>query len=129
MAEPPAPAAGEPRVASMRVFVRALKLDAEIGVHLHEHGRSQPLLIDVELEVAAAGAEELDETVDYQQVVAHARTVAHTHVKLAEDFAERLARLCLGDPRVLSARVRVEKPEALAPEAAGAGAEITLARG
>ncbi len=122
------------RVSSLKVFVRGLKLDAEIGVHLHEHGRTQPLLIDAELELDLEGAHtdtahELTDTYDYTQVVEHARAVAHeSHVKLAEDFAERLARRCLQDPRVWCARVRVEKLEALAPDAAGAGAEITLVR-
>jgi len=117
------------RVSSLKVFVRGLKIDAEIGVHAHEHGRTQPLLIDAELELDLEGAHELSDTYDYTQVVEHARAVAHeSHVKLAEDFAERLARRCLEDPRVWCARVRVEKLEALAPEAAAAGAEITLVR-
>ena len=42
--------------------------------------------------------------------------------------AERLARACLDDARVTRARVRVEKPLALAPHAVGAGVEITLVR-
>jgi dihydroneopterin aldolase len=48
---------------------------------------------------------------------------------LVETFAHRLAERCLADPRVSRARVRVEKPLALAPDAVGAGVEITLARG
>jgi dihydroneopterin aldolase len=123
------PAAADVRVTCMKVFVRGLKLDAEIGVHAHEHGRTQPLLIDAELDLDLAGAQELSETYDYTCVVEHARAVAHeSHVKLAEDFAERLARRCLQDPRVWCAKVRVEKLEALAPDAAAAGAEITLTR-
>jgi dihydroneopterin aldolase len=47
---------------------------------------------------------------------------------VVESFAERLATACLGDPRVLKARVRVEKPLALAPHAAAAGVEITAVR-
>ncbi len=45
-----------------------------------------------------------------------------------EAFAERLGQMCLEDERVTRVRVRVEKPLALAPEAAAAGAEITLTR-
>jgi len=45
-----------------------------------------------------------------------------------ETFAERLARACLADPRVTQARVRVEKPLALAPDAVGAGVEVVLVR-
>jgi dihydroneopterin aldolase len=44
-----------------------------------------------------------------------------------ETFAEQVALSCLRDPRVLSVRVRVEKPEALAP--AIAGVEVLLQRG
>ena len=38
------------------------------------------------------------------------------------------AAMC-ADPRVMRARVRVEKPQALAPHAAAAGVEITVVRG
>lgn len=118
------------RVVGMKVFVRGLRLDAEIGVYAHEHGRAQPLLCDVELDVAAAGAEHLSETINYETVAAKARSVAADgHLQLVEAFAEKLARVCLEDPRVSRARVRVEKPEALAPYAEAAGAEITLVRG
>jgi dihydroneopterin aldolase len=40
-----------------------------------------------------------------------------------------LAEACFTEPRVLRARVRVEKPLALAPDAAAAGVEITAVRG
>jgi dihydroneopterin aldolase len=117
-------------ITGMKVFVRGLVIDAQIGVYAHEHGRSQPLLVDVELEVAIRGAEHLSDTIDYAAIAARAREVAADgHLKLVEAFAERLARACLEDERVLAARVRVEKPQALAPDAAGAGAEITLRRG
>lgn len=114
---------------STTVFVRGLKLKAEIGVHPHEHGRSQPLLVDIEVELAVAGAEHLADTLDYTALADLAMALAADgHLKLAEAFAERLARACLDDPRALRATVRVEKPEALAPRAAGAGAEVTLTR-
>jgi dihydroneopterin aldolase len=112
-----------------RVFVTALKVEAQIGVHRHEFGRTQPLSVDVELDVPGAGTTRLAETLNYETILEHARAVAaEGHVKLVEDFAERVARACLTDPRVTRARVRVEKPLALAPDAAGAGAEIILVR-
>jgi dihydroneopterin aldolase len=119
----------EPRVLSTKVFVTGLKLEAEIGVYRHERGRTQPLVIDVELDVAAAGAEKLRDTVNYEAVAEAARAVAaEGHILLVETFAERLARACLADERVSAVRVRVEKPLALAPQAAGAGVEVALAR-
>jgi dihydroneopterin aldolase len=45
------------------------------------------------------------------------------HVELVEQLADRIARLCLEDPRVRSARVRVEKLDAIA-DCAAVGVEI-----
>ena len=118
------------RVVTTKVFVRGLRLDAEVGVYPHERGRLQPLVVDIELDIAAAGFERLADTIDYSTVAAAARELAGSgHIELVEIFAERLAERCFDDPRVTRARVRVEKPQALAPEAAGAGVEITAVRG
>jgi dihydroneopterin aldolase len=121
--------AGEARVAMTKVFVTGLKLQAEIGVYRHEIGRLQPLSVDVELDVPSAGAGRLADTLNYETILEAARAVAaEGHIELVETFADRLARACLADPRVTRARVRVEKPLALAPDAVGAGCEITLER-
>lgn len=121
---------GPGRMAGVKVFVRGLKLEAEIGVYAHEHGRRQPLIADVELDIGAAGWERLADTINYEMIAEKARQVAaEGHFQLVEGFAERLGQACLEDERVARVRVRVEKPLALAPEAAAAGAEIILARG
>lgn len=113
-----------------KVFVTGLRVEANIGVYDREMGRSQPLVIDAELDVPTAGAERLAETVNYETIAEAARQIAASgHISLVETFAERLARSCLSDPRVTRARVRVEKPLALAPDAAAAGVEITVVRG
>ena len=118
------------RTVMTKVFVTGLKVQAEIGVYKHEIGRVQPLVVDVELDVPTAGAERLAETLNYETILSAARDIAgQGHIELVETFAERLARACLADPRVTQARVRVEKPLALAPDAVGAGVEITLVRG
>lgn len=127
-APPPAPAP-QARVVLTKVFVTGLKIDAEIGIYKHEIGRAQPLVVDVELDIPTAGAERLADTLNYETILTTARTLAATgHIQLVETFAERLARLCLEDPRVTRARVRVEKPLALAPDAVGAGVEVTMVR-
>lgn len=118
------------QVVMTKVFVTGLQVQAEIGVYRHEVGRMQPLVVDVELDVPTAGAEKLADTLNYETVLRAAQDLAaQGHIQLVETFAERLARLCLADPRVTRARVRVEKPLALAPHATGAGVEITLVRG
>jgi dihydroneopterin aldolase len=123
-------AGGATRIVVTKVFVRGLKVDAQIGVHRHEEGRTQPLVIDVELDVAVTNWGSLAETVNYEIIAAKARKVAaQGHRGLVETFAHHLAESCLEEPKVTSVRIRVEKPLALAPEAAGAGVEITAVRG
>jgi dihydroneopterin aldolase len=46
---------------------------------------------------------------------------------LVETLAERVADLCLSDPRVVVVRVRVEKPDVIV-EAGGVGVEIERRR-
>ncbi len=128
MAESPASDVGH--IARLKVFVRALKLDVEIGVYEHEYGRTQPLIVDVELEVVGGGWERIADTINYETIAAKARAVAgEGHFQLVEGFADRLGLACFDDERVTSVRVRVEKPEALAPHAAAAGAELLIVRG
>lgn len=115
---------------SSKVFVTGVKVQAEIGVHRHEIGRVQPLIVDVELDVPTDASDRLSNTLNYEAILQAAQDVAAGgHLALVETFAHRLAERCLADPRVIRARVRVEKPLALAPDAVGAGVEITLARG
>jgi dihydroneopterin aldolase len=116
------------QLASAKVFVRDIPVLAEIGLYSHEYGRSQPLTVDVELEVVPSASEQVGDIVNYENIVAWTRDVAAAgHIKLVETFAEQVALACMRDSRVLSARVRVEKPEALAP--AIAGVEVLLRRG
>ena len=94
---PAAPTTGDaPRHEGLTVFVRGLRLEAGIGVHDHELGRLQPLVIDVTLELAPASIERLADTINYETVASAARAItAAGHVGLVETFAERLATACL----------------------------------
>jgi dihydroneopterin aldolase len=119
----------EPHCLSASVFVRALTVEAEIGVHAHERGRRQALVVDVEIFLTHGGSPALADTVDYETIVRHAHAVADAgHIGLIETFAWRLAQACLAEPNALRVRVRVEKPLALAPRALAGGVEITLSR-
>jgi dihydroneopterin aldolase len=116
------------RLTSAKTFVRDIRVDAEIGVYDFEYGRTQPLVVEVELDVAPSGFDELGDIINYENIVNWTREVAASgHIELVETFAHRVALACMRDGRVLAARVRVEKPEALTP--AVAGVEITLRRG
>lgn len=116
-------------VASTRVFVRGLEVLAEIGVYAHEQGVRQPLMVDIEVEAEAGGWRHLGDTVDYERLVALALATAESgHIGLVESYAQRLADALVAEPRVLNARVRVEKPRALAHHSGVAGVEITAVR-
>ena len=132
------------------VFLRNLVLPAEIGVHPHEHGRRQRIRLNIDLAVAddaargvtrapvggtmggtiggAVGADELSRVVDYEALARGIRAlVAAQHVRLVETLAERIAEFCLEDPRVFTARIRVEKLEVFA-DAESAGVEVERRR-
>ena len=117
--------------ARCRIFVHDLTLEAEIGVHGHEHGQTQPVRINVDLladEEGTPAPERLDRVVCYEAVVTDIRRiVASGHIKLVETLAERIAKACLEDGRVAAARIRIEKPAAIA-DAASVGVEITRYR-
>jgi dihydroneopterin aldolase len=125
----PIPSPEAPRVVQTLVFVRGMHIQAEIGIYDQEHGRTQPLICDVELTLDAQGFEHITDTVNYETILARAQAIAaEGHLKLVETFAERLAFACFDDPRTTKVRVRVEKPEALAPDAEAAGVELVVAR-
>ncbi|MDZ4373357.1 MAG: dihydroneopterin aldolase [Phenylobacterium sp.] len=125
-----APSHTPTRLAVSRIFVTGVKVQAEIGVYRHEIGKVQPLILDVELDALTNASDRLAETVNYETILQAAQDLAGSgHIDLVETFAHRLAERCLTDPRVTRARIRIEKPLALAPHATGAGVEIVLERG
>lgn len=110
------------------VFMRGLRLDAEIGVHPHERGRVQPLVVDVEVELTPRTVEHIADTVNYELLADYARALAaRGHVELVETYAQDLARAVLRETGALSVTVRVGKPDAL-EGAQAAGVEIRLER-
>jgi dihydroneopterin aldolase len=109
------------------VFVRDLVLVCSIGVHRHEHTATQRVRINVDLAVRDEGADlgdDLANVVCYEQITNGVRAiVTGGHIRLVETMAEAIAARCLEDPRIRSARVRVEKLDVL-PDAASVGVEI-----
>ena len=98
------------------VFVHDLVLASRIGVHKHEHGKTQRVRINLDLAVlegTAARGDQLSEVLCYEEIVDGTRRIVDAgHVNLVETLAERIAGVCLADPRVRLARVRVEKLDA-----------------
>lgn len=117
---------------AMRIFVRGLQIQASIGVHPHEYESTQPVIIDVELDMGDMPApkdDRLHETLDYGLVAEKAEEIAlEAHVQLVETLAARIADWALSaDPRVEACAVRIAKPQALL-KADAAGVEIVRRR-
>lgn len=112
------------------VFIRNLELPAQIGVWRHEHGKEQPVRINVDLAVEDLIdlGDEIGKVVDYGVIEDKIRAIiGEGHIRLIETLAERIAAACFGDERVKTARVRVEKLHALS-NAESAGVEIERTR-
>ena len=117
----------EPR----RVFVDALELVASVGVYEVEHRYEQRVVVSLGLDVRDdydGVSDRLGDVLDYGALVSAVERIAQSaHFKLIETLAERIAEHCLADGRVLSARVRIEKPDIL-PNCRSVGIEITRGR-
>lgn len=114
---------------SQKVVVRGLRLEAMIGVHEYERASAQPLVLDVEVELAPEPVPDLSATFNYETVVLAARNIiAGGHIDLVETLARSLAEACLRHAAACRVRVCVLKPQALAPDADAAGVEIVLER-
>lgn len=113
-AGPAAPvAAAESTMKLSEVIVRDLSVAADIGVHAHEIGRPQRLVVNATLRVRPSLLDRLEETVDYTDIVAAAQSLANERIVLIESFAYRLAAACLRRPGVEEADILIEKPGAL----------------
>jgi dihydroneopterin aldolase len=114
-----------PAPATTLVRVRDLPLSAVIGINPDELGRRQPLIVSVELTLAAERVDTLDQSVDYRRIAAEAEQLAENHVTLIEIFARRLAERCLALGPVLDVEVSICKPQALVRGTASVSVRMT----
>ena len=88
-----------------------------IGVYEHEHRDRQPVIISLSMDVTDiydGASDKLIDVYDYDIAISAIReTVDAGHYNLIETLAEAIARLVLTDHRVITARVRIEKPAVL----------------
>ncbi|MDX2201736.1 MAG: dihydroneopterin aldolase [Hyphomicrobiaceae bacterium] len=114
-----------------RVLIRDMEIVASVGVFEHEKRYEQRIVVSLELDVADdydGRSDRLEHVLDYAAVVeGTVRLVQAEHVHLIETLAERIAALCLADPRVLAVKVKIEKPDVL-PQVRSVGIEIERTR-
>jgi FolB domain-containing protein len=100
-----------------RIRICDLRADCIIGTEDRERVTRQRVLLNITLDCSlsqAAASDDLADTVNY--VTLKNRILAlldASQFRLIERLADEVAALCLEDPRVRSATVRVDKPGAL----------------
>jgi dihydroneopterin aldolase len=113
------------------VFVHDFVLPVRIGAYASEHEKPQRVRFNVDVQVLRPPreAEDMRDVFSYDVITdGISMLVALGHVMLAETLAERVAALLLEHPRVMRARVRVEKLD-LGPGAVGVTIERERAAG
>jgi len=100
-----------------KVFIKDLLVRGIIGLNDWEREKPQDILINIVLftDIKQAGeTDDIQHSVNYRTIakksIAHAEMAARFTV---EALAEDIAKLCLEEPNVVKARVRVEKPGAV----------------
>ena len=115
-----------------RIQVKDLLLRTIIGINPEERRQRQDVLINVTLyaDTRTAGAsDEIEDAVDYSTLTKRiVRLVEESRFYLVERMAAEIAAVCLDDPRVERATIRVEKPGAVR-FARSVGVEIDRSRG
>ena len=113
------------------IHIRDLRARCIIGIRPEEREKKQDVDINITLHAdlrAAGRSDDIADTVDYSAI--KLRVVEETEASrffLIERLAQRIADICLTDPKVRRARVLVEKPGALR-FARTVGVEIVRAR-
>jgi dihydroneopterin aldolase len=121
------PEAGFAEFEATTLFVRGLRVEAEIGVNAHERGRSQTLLVDLDIVVAPVRVDRIGATFDYDKVLGLIGAVtAAGHVDLVETFAKLIGQALLANEPVRRVTIRITKPSALAQAASAVGVELRL---
>ena len=115
-----------------RVFISDMVLECSIGIHPHEHDKPQRVRINVDLWIEESSTpidDDIVNVVSYEDIVSGIEsTLGRGHINLIETAAERVAELCLADPRVVKVRVRIEKLDVFS-NVASVGVEIECGRG
>ena len=100
-----------------RIHIRELAVRCIIGIFPEERREKQDVIISVTLECdcrPAARSDDIRDAVDYKKIKrAILKMVEASEFQLIETLAERIAGICLADRKVVSARVSVDKPNAL----------------
>lgn len=99
------------------IHIADLTLRCIIGIHPEERIKKQDVILNITLsaDLGQAGSTDcIEDTVSYQTITEHIVTIVESsEYYLVERLAAVVAETCLADERVVAARIRVEKPNAI----------------
>jgi dihydroneopterin aldolase len=100
-----------------RIHVKNLTCYTTIGIHPWEKGRKQKVILNIEIEFDAsksAKSDNIKDTIDYEKISNSAiASVTNSKYELIEGLVQSIVNDILADKRVISAKVTLDKPEAL----------------
>ena len=99
------------------IRIKNLKLRAVIGINDWERRNKQDVIINIKLEFdasTAAKSDDIADTVDYKAIKQNViKLVENSNYNLLEKLVNEIIYVCLADPKVQKATVKVDKPHAL----------------
>lgn len=102
---------------SDQIHISDLLLRTIIGINDEEREKKQDVLINISMLVdlkTAGRSDDINDAVNYRTITKEIiDLVENSHFQLVEKMADEVARICLLDHKVQSARVQIEKPGAL----------------
>jgi D-erythro-7,8-dihydroneopterin triphosphate epimerase len=100
-----------------RLYIRDLLVRCIVGIFPEERWKKQDVLINITLYAdlrEACRSDRIEDSVDYKSIKDKVfMMVEHSSYRLLERLAERIADICLEDPKVRRVHVSVQKPGAL----------------
>ena len=99
------------------IHIRDLSLRTIIGIQDWEREKQQDIVINIALDYDAAKAAKSDDIADAVDYKALKKKIIHltetTRFNLVEKMASEVLKIVMEDPRVTSASVTIDKPQAL----------------
>ncbi|SAI70574.1 dihydroneopterin aldolase [Bordetella ansorpii] len=119
-------------MATRRIIISRLALDARIGILEHERRATQPLHVDAEFDVDIrrdVDDHDIHSVLDYRSLRdAIVQECTQAHVNLIETLTEQVAERLLADfPDIRALRLRISKPMAFS-DCDAVGVEIQTSR-
>ncbi|NCG35579.1 MAG: dihydroneopterin aldolase [Dehalococcoidales bacterium] len=99
------------------IFIEGIKCYSTIGINNWEKNTKQPLIIDINLlmeKIDNNNKDNINETINYKLISYSVKELVEKNTyELIETMGKDIALLCLKNQKVVEAKVKINKPNAL----------------